>query len=60
MVVYITVFYTLLTMPLLAFAGSFLAGRFVRDYISHKQQMERLAEANRNAVPGEYLTWLIK
>ena len=47
-------------MPLLALAGSFLAGRFVRDYISHKQQMKRLAEANRNSVPGEYLSWLAK
>ena len=45
-------------MPLLAFAGAFFAGRFVRDYISHKRQMERLAEANRNAIPGEYLSWL--
>ncbi len=47
-------------MPLLVLAGSFLAGRFVRDYISHKQQMARISEANRNAVPGDYLSWLAK
>jgi len=47
-------------MPLLAFAGAFIAGRFVRDYISHKQQMKRLAEAQRNVIPGDYLTWLAK
>jgi len=47
-------------MPLLAFAGAFFAGRFVREYTSHKQQMNRIAEAQRNVIPGEYLTWLSK
>jgi hypothetical protein len=47
-------------MPLLAFAAAFLAGRSVREYTSHKQQMNRIAEAQRNVIPGEYLTWLSK
>ena len=47
-------------MPLLAFAGAVIAGRFLRKYHDHKQQMQRLAEANRNATPGEYLSWLAK
>ncbi len=47
-------------MTLLAFAAAFITGRFVREYTSHKQQMNRIAQANRNATPGEYLTWLSK
>ncbi len=50
----------LILMPLLAFAAAFITGRFVREYTSHKQQMNRIAQANRNATPGEYLTWLSK
>ena len=47
-------------MPLLAIAAGYAAGRFVRNYLTHKQQLERIAEANRTAVPGEYLQWLMK
>lgn len=47
-------------MPLLAFAAAFIAGRSVREYTSHKQQMNRIDEAKRNVIPGDYLTWLTK
>jgi hypothetical protein len=47
-------------MPLLAFAGAFMLGKFLRNYHDTKQQQARLDEALRNSVPGDYLSWLSK
>ena len=45
-------------MTILAFVFGVSLGKFARDYVEHKQQMERLASINSTMKPGAYLEWL--
>ena len=45
-------------MPILALIFGVCLGKFTREYITHKQQMQRLQKINSETLPGTYLEWL--
>ena len=46
------------TMPIIALIFGVCLGKFTREYITHKQQMERLQILSSQSIPGAYLEWL--